>query len=415
MSMSSLGRRVRLLAAAITLAVGCRGSSSNDAPATTTAAALPPTAPLAAPATSTVRAARSARSSHPHALDNGAFQQLVSELSEPDKNFFSDNFISNETSYLQPAQQLQQRRRGGVYLGVGPEQNFSYIALTRPDMAYIIDIRRDNLVLHLLYKAAFDLARSRFHFLTLLTGRPRDHSSSLPPHASIDQVLTRAERLPPSEASYATAHQALRERVQAYGFVMTGGDGRAFERVHRAFFKGGLELRFSLKEHSLRRYPSLRSLLASKSPAGARLGFLASEGSFLFLQQLQRDNRIVPLVGDFAGDGALPALAEHLRQHNQKVRSFYVSNVEQYLMQNGLWWKWQRNVAALPADGDSIFIRSYLDQGKHHPRQLKGHRTTTTLHLMQAFKRRHKPYPSMWALATDGYLVQSSSPGAATP
>ena len=50
---------------------------------------------------------------------------------------------------------------GGVYIGVGPDQNFSYIAHVRPSVAVIVDIRRDNLLLHLLFKALFESAPSR--------------------------------------------------------------------------------------------------------------------------------------------------------------------------------------------------------------------------------------------------------------
>jgi hypothetical protein len=41
---------------------------------------------------------------------------------------------------------------GGTYLGVGPEQNFTYIAALRPKMALIIDIRREMMLQHLMYK-----------------------------------------------------------------------------------------------------------------------------------------------------------------------------------------------------------------------------------------------------------------------
>ena len=119
---------------------------------------------------------------------------------------------------------------------------------------------------------------------------------------------------------------------------------------------------------------------------------------------MQREHRIVPLVGDFAGDHALPKLAEQLTKDGMVVRSFYVSNVEQYLMQNGVWWKWQRNIKALPTDDSSVFIRGYLDQGKAHPQQMAGHRTATTLHLMEALKQRTQPYGSMWALSADSVL-----------
>ena len=81
---------------------------------------------------------------------------LSAELSEPGGYFDTDNVISNETSYLQVADQLADAvPAGGVYVGVGPDQNFSYIARVRPRYAFILDIRRENLLQHLLFAALF--------------------------------------------------------------------------------------------------------------------------------------------------------------------------------------------------------------------------------------------------------------------
>ena len=58
--------------------------------------------------------------------------------------------------------------RAGVYLGVGPEQNFTYIAAIQPRLAFIIDIRRDNMIEHLMYKALFELSADRAEFISRL-------------------------------------------------------------------------------------------------------------------------------------------------------------------------------------------------------------------------------------------------------
>ena len=85
-----------------------------------------------------------------------SFAALSEQLSEPNGDFDTDNLISNESSYLHVMPALEQGGvTGGAYIGVGPDQNFSYIARIRPASAFIIDIRRDNLLLHLLFKALF--------------------------------------------------------------------------------------------------------------------------------------------------------------------------------------------------------------------------------------------------------------------
>ncbi|RLB62885.1 MAG: hypothetical protein DRI90_08060 [Deltaproteobacteria bacterium] len=340
-------------------------------------------------------------------LSTHHFRQLVETLSEPDADFFSDNFISNETSYLQITDALGEHvSQGGVYLGVGPEQNFTYIALTKPSRAYIVDVRRDNMVHHLLFKAAFDTARSRSEFLTLLTGRPYDDQTPRPADGSIDQVLAHAERLPATQESYEQVHRKLLSRIEGvYGFELDATDSRSLQRSHRAFFSDGLDIRFKLRDQAIRKYPSLRELLTASDPRGRQQGFLATEDAFRFVQRMQRENRIIPLVGDFAGDRAMPGLAAHLAEERLTVSSFYVSNVEQYLMGDGVWWKWRRNIAALPTDDRSVFIRAYLDQGNPHPEQMSGHRTTTTLQRIADFNQRKRPYASMLALATDHMLA----------
>ena len=101
------------------------------------------------------------------------FAAQIAALSEPDGYFDTDNLISNERSYLEVLPELERRSvRGGAYIGVGPDQNFSYIAHIRPSVAFILDIRRDNLLLHLLFKALFQQSRTRVEYLALLFGRP---------------------------------------------------------------------------------------------------------------------------------------------------------------------------------------------------------------------------------------------------
>src|SRR5215813_3313842 len=94
----------------------------------------------------------------PSELSDKQFWSLSHDSSEEDGFFRSDNLLSNETTfqYIIP-DLLKTAKTGRVYMGVGPEQNFTYMAALKPSMAFIIDIRHGNLDVHLMYKALFEL------------------------------------------------------------------------------------------------------------------------------------------------------------------------------------------------------------------------------------------------------------------
>ncbi len=342
------------------------------------------------------------------AADAKRFADLVNDLSEPDTYFFSDNLVTNETSYLQVAKELEASAPpGGVYLGVGPEQNFSYVAIARPSMAFIVDIRRANMLLHLLYRAAFEQASSRAHFVALLLGRAHDAQATNAPDADVEAVLDAAVRGAATEDTFETAHAVLMRRVRSYGVKLSAEDKAGLQKMHRAFFADQLGIRFELHAQNGRTYPTLRELLKTRSPGDESGSFLATEEAFRYVQTMQKGGRIVPIVGDFAGDKAIPQLSAYLRSEGKSVGVFYVSNVEQYLLAPKTFEKWVRNVRGLPKTDKSLFLRAYLDQGRKHPSQMQGHRTASVLSRMVDFETSfgEKPTATFWALCTENLLA----------
>ena len=82
---------------------------------------------------------------------------MAADFSEPGGYFRSENFLSNESGYQYVIPSLRKTvPRGGVYLGVGPEQNFTYLVALEPKIAFIVDIRRQNMLEQLFYKALFE-------------------------------------------------------------------------------------------------------------------------------------------------------------------------------------------------------------------------------------------------------------------
>src|SRR2546423_1461991 len=110
----------------------------------------------------------------PDRIDDRAFWSIVSDFSEPGGYFRSDNLVSNETTFQHviPAL-LQNQGPASAYVGVGPDQNFTYITALQPRIVFIVDIRRQNLLLHLMYKAVIEMSATRAEFLSRLFSREK--------------------------------------------------------------------------------------------------------------------------------------------------------------------------------------------------------------------------------------------------
>src|SRR5215510_1010460 len=137
----------------------------------------------------------------PERISDTEFWRLSRDSSEEDGFFRSDNLLSNETTYQWIVPRLvQTARRGGVYMGVGPEQNFTYMAALRPTMAIIVDIRHGNLDVHLLYKAIFELSKDRADFVSRLFSRKRP--DGLTAQSSIAEIFAAVDKDESTPAVY---------------------------------------------------------------------------------------------------------------------------------------------------------------------------------------------------------------------
>lgn len=348
----------------------------------------------------------------PSVLDSQAFVRTFTQFSSPTQDFISDNLVSNETAYLDVAGELS-RHTGGVYVGVGPEQNFSYIALSRPDYAFIVDLRRDNALLHLLYKALFETSRDRSEFLCALLGRSYFPDEAPQPDATLELILDHVAEAPRERGDFERQHRSLADRLRARPALgLSEADFASMERMHQRFFLSGLELRFELDTANFRTYPTLRELLEARSPDGKFGSFLAEDRDFRFVRDLQRRDRIAFAVGDFGKPETLVKLATHLREERRKLGTFYVSNVEQYLFGSPAWGTWLANLAAFPADGESRLLRAFLDQGRRHPAQRRGQRTASFLTPVETLLacERSKASRSYYAAVT---RLDCGNPGSA--
>lgn len=318
------------------------------------------------------------------------FSALVARLSEPGGFFDSDNLVSNETSYLHVVPALRALHvKGGAYLGVGPEQNFSYLAEIQPDIALLIDIRRDNLLLHLLFKAMFETAEHRIQYLCLLYGRPMPPDPARWTTRALEELLLYLEFTPGDSVGYPATHASLMERVAGYGIPLTDLDRQTLRRFHDEFASAGLNLRYtSLGRPARPGYPSQRDLYAATDLDGQQVSYLSSEERFRRVRDLEVQNRIVPVVGDLSGPIAMHSIAGYLRETGLTVSAFYVSNVEMYLFRQGTFPRYADNVRALPSAPGSVIMRSSFGRGWRGaestpaPQPLPGH---LSVQLMQTF------------------------------
>lgn len=286
-------------------------------------------------------------------LADEAFWRLSTQLSEPPKAFSqADNLVSNEALYAEFARLI--RRRGGAYVGVGPEQNFSYIARIRPAIAFVVDVRQDNRNLHLMYKALFEVARDRAEFLSRLFSRPRP--PALGGDAPVADLFAAFDHVPARQDLFDDTARVVRERlVTTHRFPLSGEDLQAITAALRAFFTDGPDIRYGRSLPPSKTRPSYRALMTMPDLWGNPQSFLANEAAFAFVRTLHTRNLIVPVVGDFAGPHAIRQVGEYLRAQGQTLAAFYASNVEVYLTRT------QRrtfcaNLETLPHDDGTHFI-----------------------------------------------------------
>ena len=300
----------------------------------------------------------------PARLSDSEFWRIVSGFSEPDGFFRSDNFVSNESTFQHVIPELSRRTKpGGVYLGVGPDQNFTYIAALQPKLAFIVDIRRQNMLQHLMYKAIIEMSANRAEFLAMLFSRPLPENLS--PDASPEELFDALDSVETSKDLYQSNLARILNRLTAvHGFALDAADTESIEYVYDAFRTAGPDIQYAYpSQWGWRRFPSYAELMVERDLEGKNHSYIASEQQFGFIKQLQGENRIVPVVGNFAGDRALSKVGNYLKMHGATVTAFYTSNVEFYLFQSEDWKKFVANASRLPLDDTSTFIRSYFNNG----------------------------------------------------
>jgi hypothetical protein len=256
-------------------------------------------------------------------------------------------------------------------MGVGPEQNFQYIASLKPKIAFIVDIRRQNMIQHLMYKAAFEMSANRADFLSVVFSRKRPAGLS---EASTTLQLFDAYYLASRDPALAeTNRKAIKDLlVKDHKFRLTEDDLLTMDHVFNVFAAYGPTLNYSSQIDGTGQMRPGRGgnnnvnyseLMTLTDLNGMNRSYLSSEESFRFMKDLEKKNLLIPVVGNFGGPKAIRAVGQYLRDHGAIVGAFYLSNVEQYLFRPpdgsaAIDRQFYESVGTLPLDEFSMFIRS---------------------------------------------------------
>jgi len=225
-------------------------------------------------------------------------------------------------------------------------------------MVFIVDIRRGNLDLHLIYKAVFEMSADRSEFVSRLFSRARP--AGLSTASTATEIFNAFRKASPSQTLFDQNLKEIKNHlITKHGFKLSDVDLKGIDFVYSNFFKSGPELRYQFTAGgSPSGVPTYFELMTATDLQKQNRSYLAAEDSFKYLKDLQTRNMIVPVVGNFAGPKALRAVGAYLKEKKAVVATFYTSNVEQYLLQDGIWNNFCSSVSTFPLDSASIFIRS---------------------------------------------------------
>ncbi len=213
----------------------------------------------------------------PPRLSDAEFWQMICDFSEPDGYFSSNNYLSNENTFQRVIPALRAAiRPGGVYIGVGPEQNFTYIAALEPRISFIIDIRRQNMLQHLIYKAAFELSETRAEFLSFLFSRTRP--PELDARSSPEDLFEGYQKAVSDRELYERSLQTIiRLLTEQHHFTLTTSDTESIGRIYRAFFLAGPDLSYSFMAGPRPgRTPTYSELMTETDGQGRTWSYLAN-------------------------------------------------------------------------------------------------------------------------------------------
>src|SRR5262249_24524486 len=179
-------------------------------------------------------------------------------------------------------------------------------------------------------------------------------------NSTAEEIFNAVANSPSSDEIYSQNINAIKDHLmKKHGFPLSENDLDGIEWAYSNFHRFGTHINYgSSGRGGVGNGVTYADLMTATDAQGLSRSYLASEENFNVLKSLESKNLLVPVVGNFAGPKAIRAVGKYLKEREGTVVAFYLSNVEQYLQQDGIWDDFCRNVAALPLDASSTFIRS---------------------------------------------------------
>lgn len=194
---------------------------------------------------------------------------------------------------------------GGVYLGVGTDQNYLMAAWAESPILLLVDFDEEIRNIHHVYGVIFSRAEDPESFIEAWSSERAD-----------DVRAWLAEEYPDDERRAALE--------------------RAF-RVARATI-----------------YARLRRVAADYEERGVP-AFVTDRDQYAFVRGLWRNGRVVPLRGDLTGDRTMVDIARALEDLDLRLGLLYTSNAEQYFEFSPAY---RRNITHLPLAEDGYLLRT---------------------------------------------------------
>ena len=300
------------------------------------------------------------------------YSALIKDMSEPDGYYQYDNWITNERGYLNIINPLLKNNvKGGAYIGVGPNQNFTFIETIKPEIAFIVDIRQQMTMQHLAYKAMFELAETREEFLSLLLSKSIPGDRKLDKNPDVNDIVDLFYKINSDlNMQKNTTLKIIELLDKKYGFELSQKDKKYIRRMMKIFCLANLNITWNTNENNYlkkNKHVSLAEMLKGTDKSGAQLNIFNSKEKYDYIRKMHLENKIIPITGDFAGDKAFNKISEFLLEKEMTVSALYASSVEWWLFKENKFIPWAKNLAKVPITSSSVIIRQIFEgtNGKH--------------------------------------------------